>query len=245
MDGVLRDLTVDTRVHVLARGRAASADIAPQAAPMRDPAVEIAFERGRAEGRALAMEHAREEIERVVAPRVREEVAAALAELGGAARLEGREAGMAEAKRLLEQEREAAAARVEAMLTGVAARAHEWMRAAEDELVLLAHEAVCRIVAEAAVRPEAIRLLVRRLLEERGGDDCDAMHVHVHPDDFAVVAAAQTPAAWRWVSDASVALGGVILRSPRGSFDARLETQFAALADLLRDARGRRDGEAA
>jgi flagellar assembly protein FliH len=241
--GILRDVSVDGQVHVLARART-FAETAP-AALGRDPAAELAYQRGLAEGRALAAELAREETERAVAQRVREEVAAALAQLSDTARREGREAGLAEAQRWLEQERQAAAARVEAVLTSLATRAHEWMRAAEDELVLLAHEAACRVVAEAAVRPEAIRLLVRRLLQERGGDTAEVLRVHVHPDDFTALASDEPGGSWRWVSDMSVALGGVVLRSAGGSVDARLETQLAALAEVLREARARRDGEAA
>jgi flagellar biosynthesis/type III secretory pathway protein FliH len=242
---ILRDVAVDTRVHVLARPMAA-----PTAKPpVRDEAVELAFERGLAEGLSQAAQLAGEEIDRVTAQRVREQVAAALAEMGESARLEGLQAGMAEARRVMEAERAAAAARIEAVLAAIAASTRDWMYASEDELVLLAHEIACRVVAEAAVRPEAIRLLVRRLLDERTGgasDEALMLQVHVHPEDFAAFAAGESPNElgkdWRWVSDDSIALGGVRLRSPRGSFDGRLETQFAALADLLRETRARRDG---
>jgi flagellar assembly protein FliH len=239
--GVLRDIAVDARMHVLA-GRGGPS---PQEAPARDEAVEAAYRRGLAEGRALAAVHLREEAERMVQERVREQLAAALGEQREAARAEGYESGRAQAERELQDERRASARRVETVLGDIASRTREWMHASEDELVLLAHDVACRIVAEAAVRPEAVRLLVRRLLDERSDDAAEQLHVHVHPDDFSAFAKGESPGNWRWVSDASVTLGGVCLRSPRGGFDARLETQWAALGDALRQARARRDGGAA
>ena len=73
--------------------------------------------------------------------------------------------------------------------------------------------------------------------------------VHVHPDDFEWMS--HTPpgraVAWEWVADPSIALGGVVLRSPQGSLDARLDTQMRALAEALlaqREERRKREGEA-
>lgn len=243
MPGVLRDVVIGTRAHVLARRVAGVAPASDTAA--RDAQVQLAYERGLADGRALAAKLAQEEAERAIAERVREEVAASLADAHEAARQEGLEAGLSEANAVLERERATATARLESMLAEIAAQTLSWMRGAEEELILLAHDAASRIVAEAAIHPEPIRLLVRRLLEARTVDEAELLHVHVHPDDFAAFDTGETPQGWRWVSDASIVLGGVCLRSPHGSFDARLETQFAALGELLRAARARRDGDAA
>ena len=60
--------------------------------------------------------------------------------------------------------------------------------------------------------------------------------VHLHPDDLDALSRedrGSDDGAWQWVGDSSVQLGGVILRSPEGSLDARLETQLAALREAL------------
>jgi flagellar biosynthesis/type III secretory pathway protein FliH len=234
--GILRDIAIDERVHVLAPRRTATR----AESRARDQALESSYERGLADGHARATELARQEADRAVAERVREEVGAALAELNEAARQEGRDAGLALARELLEESQAATRARADALLANLAVSARGWARTAEEELVLLAHEIASRVIAETAVRPEAIRLLARRLLQDVAGDCSEVLHVHVHPDDLAALTSAETRDGWRWVADPSIATGGVCLRSPRGSFDARLETQFAALGELLREARRHR-----
>ena len=52
--------------------------------------------------------------------------------------------------------------------------------------------------------------------------------------------------AWEWVADPAIATGGVVLRSPQGSLDARLDAQLRALGEALvaqRDERRRQQEE--
>ena len=80
---------------------------------------------------------------------------------------------------------------------------------------------------------------VAKLLVQHGTKD--QLAVHVHPSDAALLAAGRDGnEAWRWVADDAVQLGGVILRSPEGSLDARLEIQLAALREALLKTRAQR-----
>lgn len=257
---VLRDVAIDPKAHVLARPRtvARTPDARPGARPgatqvaaQADPATaarnhdeQRAYEQGVAEGRALAMKQAQADLEQLVADRVSAGVQVALANERERAREEGLSDALQQAKVILETERGVACARLEDMLRELAGQAREWMAAAEEEVVLLAHDVACRVIAPSAVQPSSIRVMVQRLLAERphawGG--LPQVDLHVNPEDFALVSAAASPEGWRWVSDPAVSLGGVILRSGRANFDARLETQLGTLADLLKEARRQRGG---
>lgn len=110
---------------------------------------------------------------------------------------------------------------------------------AEDDLVALAFEAVCRVLGPNGVEPQVLQGQVRELVARQRARP---LAVHVHPDDHAWlqragVAPLQGVA---WVADDSVALGGVLLRWPHGTLDARLEVQIEALRRMLLRVRAQR-----
>ncbi|WP_161798963.1 FliH/SctL family protein [Caenimonas sp. SL110] len=104
----------------------------------------------------------------------------------------------------------------------------------EDEIVLIVHEAICKVLGSEAVKPQVILAMVKQLIAQHGLRE--ALFVHLHPDDAQAMRIAHGSSSlddWQYVPDASVGLGGVILRSANGSVDARLETQIQSLGDAL------------
>ena len=110
------------------------------------------------------------------------------------------------------------------------------MGAAEEDLLALCYEAVCRIVGECAVRPETVRAQLSALVIRHGGDGIVEAHVHPRDAEWLNAAGGDTgaaPKAVRWLADPEVALGGCIVRHGRGAIDARLETLLAACKEHL------------
>ena len=126
--------------------------------------------------------------------------------------------------------------RVIALLTAVPAQIQARIDGAEDDLVALCFESVCRILGPAAVTAEGVRAQVA---QARKGLQGQLVAVHLHPDDLAMLRAGADngDAAVQWVADPAVGIGGCILQSQQGGLDARLETQLRTLAELLTQAR--------
>ncbi len=251
--GVLRNVVVLDRPHALTRPvRAVStaAAHAGEAAVAQPPArVEIepqgddhGFRAGYGEGLAAGQAQQREQDEAQFR-RVIEEARAAAME-------EGRAEGLLRAK----EELEAAATRLRAQLVeeaetvlqerlqqldqlvaSAAAQSQRAVAQAEDDLVALGFEAVCRVLGRRAAEPEVLRGMVHDLLAARASDTRQQLAVHVHPQDHAWLqrAPSAAPVEWNWVADDSVQTGGVLLRWPHGALDARLETQLDMLRHTL------------
>jgi flagellar assembly protein FliH len=179
---------------------------------------------------------------------------------------EGRQRGLAEGRaqaaeeaqrhlQALQQEAASRLQRIDALQAAWAQQLREQLAqrlvAAEDDMVALCHEVVCRLFGTAALDPrmaaQSVRASVATWLEATGAEAAQ-LTVRVHPDDLAMLQADGELAAWlerqglrgvHWQPDAEVAWGGCVLRSPQGLLDARLETQFAAVHALMRE---RRDG---
>jgi flagellar assembly protein FliH len=131
-------------------------------------------------------------------------------------------------------------ARMADLAAGLAQAVAGAVAAAEDDLVVLCMEALCRIVGPAVVTPEGVRAQVARLLEGHG--PADVVAVHLHPRDAEVLGrlpAAASPPAVRWVADDEVALGGCIVRAATQTVDARLEVVVDAFKTALREGRAR------
>ena len=206
-----------------------------------DGAYEAGFAEGRKQGYASAQAAAAAERAQTLREALKETRAQAAVE----GRLEGLASGRDEGYREASQAQALAKAQadqaaldrldqLDRVLQAVIAQAAQWLEQAEDDLVALSHEVVCRILGAEAVRPARLRSIVSHLLAQHG--QRTQLAVHLHPDDLAAVMREpeQNPdQPWRWVGDRAVQLGGVVLRSPEGSLDARLETQLAALGDAL------------
>jgi flagellar assembly protein FliH len=123
---------------------------------------------------------------------------------------------------------------IEALPQQVEAR----LAAAEEDMLALSFEAVCRVLGDHVVTANGLRAQLLQSVRAMRGRRLVA--VHLHPDDLATLerepdAAADLLAneAIEWVADAEMTLGGCIVRSPEGGLDARLDTQLGALRDLL------------
>lgn len=154
------------------------------------------------------------------------------------------EAALQEAREDLRATFDATVTRVQTLASalheGVAGR----LEAAEEDMVVLCHEVVTRILGDAAVQPDVLRTLLQHASRELRGRPL--VSVHVHPDDLKLLTQGMAdderalrpdgPSGSRkfeWVASPDVTLGGVVLHSPEGGLDARLETQLESLRRAL------------
>ncbi len=246
---VLRGIAMHAQPHALVRpGRAsapspkvsASMPVAGPAeiAAQHSAAIEAAFAAGRAEGFAGGRTEAHQELQ--------DAADEALTRAANEGRLAGLQQGLQEAEleasrarqEAIEQIEQAAQQRIQkldALLQAAATGATQWLAEMEDDLIVLTHQVVCRVFGAHAVDTVVLQAMVKHLLAQHG--QRAQLAVHVHPDDHEALMGASgaggSEAVWSWVADNTVEVGGVILRSPEGSLDARLETQMAALRDAL------------
>lgn len=112
---------------------------------------------------------------------------------------------------------------------------------AEEDIVALAFEVICRVMGDKAATPDGLTGLVKAAAKNWHGRS--ALEIHLHPHDLEMLqtefnVADQLAAQrlgldgleMRWVADSKVSLGGCLLQSSEGALDARLELQM----DLLR-----------
>ena len=128
---------------------------------------------------------------------------------------------------------------LDALFASLAAAKDDCLRAAEEDMVALCFDTVCRIVGNSGVQPETVRSLLRDQAARVAKDAGTVLHVH--PQDAELLQDhAGTPGAVRYVADPEVALGGCIVRQSGGAIDARLETMLAACKEALLSARAMR-----
>lgn len=201
------------------------------AAPLQSmrPAIDREYEdglaRGLAEGRRLAADEARKASEH----------AARAAEQQLAERSEKLKHDLTRQAQLAYQAR---VQNLMQILEALPGQVEERLRAAEDDMLALSFEAVCRILGDQAVTAEGLRLQLRQAVQAQRSRRLVA--VHMHPEDLATLrsdsgldASDVAPADVQWVADPSIVLGGCILQSPEGALDARLEVQLGSLRKLL------------
>lgn len=180
----------------------------------RSQGYEEGFAQGCAEGRAQGSEQAARELEER-AQRMRHE--------------------------LRQQAQAAYQARVQVLddlIAALPAQMDARLAAAQEDMLALCFEVVCRVLGESALRPEVIRAQLARAIEALRGKPLVA--VHLHPGDLAALDEALGSAASRpggaevqWIASSEVALGGCVLQTAEGGLDARIETQLQMLRDLL------------
>lgn len=108
-----------------------------------------------------------------------------------------------------------------------------------DELAVeIAFAALTRIVGEQFGDPEFTRAVVLKAL--RGVRDTQKLTVHLSPSDLAIMAShigkLQDPAILSdidYVADPRVTVGGCLIETDAGVWDARLETQLQRLRDAI------------
>ena len=251
---VLRDVLMHPQPHPLTRPNASRVDVAishadPQqgeppssetrAAELEEAAYARGFAAGAAHERSAQAQQVEVESCEAVEQGRRTGLEQGLARAAEEIR-EARERARREAHAEYQESNERLASLLAATSAATRVEIAQHRQEAEDDLVALAHEALCRLLAHQAATPEVVREMVRALVKQHAVRP--PIDVHLHPDDFTAVSAmARVPGdAWEWVADPSVALGGVILCSPHGSFDARLDSQFESLHQALREVRRQR-----
>ncbi len=230
-----------------ARAPASAADGAPTAgqAPLADQA---AFDRGYQQG----LEQARREAEQreaqathsmQAATRAREAQDAATQQAQARAQMQAQVHAQTQA-----QELNASLTRLQELLDTLRAKLPEQMHAclqdAEDDMLELVYEVVCRVLGESVASLDGLRAQLQSTLKAWHGRA--PLSLHLHPDDLALLQADATTAEFlrasgfsaeraslRWVADPEVTLGGCMLRTSEGALDARLEVQLQALKASL------------
>jgi flagellar assembly protein FliH len=139
---------------------------------------------------------------------------------------------------------------VDGIISALPSQVEARLAAAEDDMLALCFETICRVLGERAVQPDMVRAqlaLAADALRNR-----ELVAVHLHPDDLAALQrdGGAMPAGLgggeiQWIPSADVALGGCLLQSAEGGLDARLETQLQALRELLRQSRAALQAEGA
>lgn len=247
---VLRNVTVSEHPHALVRpgGQPLAAAEEPMpisvpapapATPMADIQAELdeAFMRGREQGRQEGLREAFDA--------ARSEALAAAREQG---RAEGREAGLRTAQEDARAAVKPALDALERLLTALPQRFDMRMAAQEEDMLALCFETVARVLGQEAASQDGLRHMLRQTLAAFGPRRL--AEIHVHPGDVECLAEDPAVAAWlrereggegiQIVADPAIELGGIVLRSPSGRLDARLEHQVEALRTALLTVRAAR-----
>ncbi|HSV34579.1 MAG TPA: FliH/SctL family protein [Ramlibacter sp.] len=128
--------------------------------------------------------------------------------------------------------------RADEVVRGLQDQRTRLLEEAEDDLVAMGFEVVCRVLGAQAVEPAVIQGMVEHLLSSRAMTRVTA---RVHPDDHAWLAGQASIAGrasdWQWMADQKVQMGGVLIESDQGHLDARFEVQVDALRQALSRAR--------
>lgn len=138
------------------------------------------------------------------------------------------------------------------MAEAVSRQKTAFVEGAEDDMLALAFEALCRVLGETAATRDMVRAAVVNALAHWRGKA--ALEIHVHPQDLEWLEADEDLSARfgahvhhpiRWVANADLALGGCMLRSPEGALDARLDVQMEGFKAMLLQTRAARRAEGA
>ena len=124
-------------------------------------------------------------------------------------------------------------------LAAVAERAGQEIAGAEDAVMGIAFEAICKILARDAVDRKAVRAMVQQVLSRAAQEE--GVVVRLHPADCAALrnggkglfAGKNGRVRVELVADEEVSLGGCIVETSGGSLDARIETQIERVRDTL------------
>jgi len=122
-----------------------------------------------------------------------------------------------------------------------------YLNDAEEVLVEIAFEAVCKILGQALCEREGVSAMVREVIDQVR--EREQLIVRLAPQDFAMLNERDGAAlhlvgpeergaglsAWKvqLVPDERMALGGCLIDSPGGTLDGRLETQLQKLREVL------------
>lgn len=232
---------------------APTVDAVRMEAHWREQGRRAGYEEGLREGRRLLDEEIEARARALAREQVAEQVAEQVRDAQEKAAQAAQQQRQAEQQQRQSQAQETArrSQRVEQLAEQLSEAWTKFLQGAEDEMLDVVFEAVCRIVGEQAVSREGARAMLGKTLQSWHGRH--PLSVHLHPEDVALLRGdadgAQALASrgfdaerqsLRWVADADVRMGGCLLRSSEGALDARLEQQLEALAVRLAETRAAR-----
>ncbi len=202
-----------------------------------------AYDRGYREGVAHAQQETEKQIEALATSLAKEQVSRAASEAQKAAQDHSRQLNdkLHQQSKLLEK-----------WLMELPVERERCLRNAEEDMLALAFEMVCRILGDQAATQAGLRALLDTSLKAWHGRS--PLSIHLHPEDVQLLRTdadslqllssagfSAERASLRWVADAKVTTGGMLLRSAEGALDARLEVQLDALkASLVHTREARR-----
>ncbi|MBV8621501.1 MAG: hypothetical protein JOY84_21770 [Curvibacter sp.] len=145
---------------------------------------------------------------------------------------------------VLEKEMGERIKRVGALSDQLSSGVERQMDLAEDEMLSLVFDVICRILGDKAVQLDGLRGYLDQSLRSWRGHA--ALSLHLNPDDLNLLLSDPEHEQWvdrtatghqrgilKWVADTGVQLGGCLLRSSEGALDMRLETQLRQLSEML------------
>jgi flagellar assembly protein FliH len=209
-----------------------------QRATKEEPVAEEGSEPIAAPSVVEAAAHAREEAERAAREQtLREQREREQREALERAQAEGYAAGIAQG----EAKYAAQVEQLAAVLASAPAAIEAAVVGAEDVIVEIAYESVCKIVGDALGRREGVVAVVQSVL--RNLREREQLVIRVAPDDLALLESHRKDllpyrgTVVALVADERVSLGGCLVESSGGTLDGRLETQMQRLREILFDAR--------
>jgi flagellar assembly protein FliH len=110
------------------------------------------------------------------------------------------------------------------------------LASAEDDMVALVHESVCRIAGKLAISSDGVRQIVQQAMAQLSASE--EIVVRLHPSDYQLLSESMktSPLPGRepsCLADNQVSAGGCMIDHPQGTLDARLGTQLRQFTDLL------------
>lgn len=142
-------------------------------------------------------------------------------------------------------------ARLDNLLEQVPVQLNAYLTDAEDDMLALVYEVVCRMLGEEGASLPGLRAQLQQCLKAWHGHAL--LNIELHPDDLALLQSDEESlkllkmggfsaerSTLRWVADPRIKVGGCRLRSAEGILDARLEVQLKALEATLLSTRASR-----
>jgi flagellar assembly protein FliH len=131
--------------------------------------------------------------------------------------------------------------RLEAITAKLEETLEQGIAGIEDTAVAIVFEAICKILGDAMVTREGVIAQVRQVtarVRERG-----ALLIRLHPRDLELVQECNAfgvgtkSAEIAWAADDSLSIGGCVVETTGGEFDARLDMQLDQIRNALAAAR--------
>ncbi len=133
-------------------------------------------------------------------------------------------------------------AKLRAILASIEIARDAWLGDAEDDLVAIAYEAVCRVCGPALATPDGVREHVKLTLQQVRGRELVTVRLAAADVEKLRELSAADRDIWDsrrvdLVADASLEAGGCVVETANGTLDAQLRRQFEQLLDVLTAAR--------